>query len=55
MNRFLQKIVGLGLARMLMEMLLPAGDARRYADLGTGLCMTLCMLQSLLAFLRRLP
>lgn len=52
MRSFLQSIVGLGLARMLMDLLLPEGDSRRYADLGAGLCMTLCMLRALLALLR---
>ena len=52
MRGFLQSMVGLGLARMLMELMLPEGDSRRYADLGAGLCMTLCMLRAALSLLR---
>ena len=52
MKRFVQSMVGLGLARMLMDLLLPEGDSRRYADLGAGLCMLLCMLRTVFSLLR---
>ena len=47
MTAFLRKIIGLGLARLILDMILPEGDAGRYADLGVGLCMTLCMLEEI--------
>lgn len=52
MNGFLAKIAGLCLMRMLLDMALPEGDARRYADLGVELTVTLCMLQTLTVLLR---
>lgn len=52
MNGFLGKIVGLCLMRMLADMALPEGDSRRWADLGVGLSMMLCMLDALLSLLR---
>lgn len=52
MNEFLRNIVGLCLMRLLMDMALPEGDVRRYADLGAGLCLTLCMLRALTHALR---
>lgn len=52
MKEFLQNIVGLCLMRLLMEMALPEGDARRYADLGAGLCLMVCMLRALRQTLR---
>lgn len=52
MSEFLGKIAGLCLMRMLLDMILPEGDARRYADLGVELTVTLCMLQTLTALLR---
>ena len=52
MNGFMQKIVGLGLLGMLLGLLLPENELRRYADLGAGLCLTLCMLRALQALLR---
>ena len=48
MNGFMQKIVGL----CLLGLLLPENELRRYADLGAGLCLTLCMLRALQALLR---
>lgn len=47
MNDFLRRIIGLSLARMILDMILPEGDAGRYADLGVGLCMMLSMLEAL--------
>ena len=52
MREFLQRIIGLALLRMLLDLLLPEGDNRRYADFGAGLCMTVCMLQALQGLLR---
>lgn len=52
MKAFLRRIMGLSLLRLLLEMLLPDGDSRRYADFGAGLCLTLCMLQALLQAIR---
>ena len=52
MNAFLTKIAGLCLMRMLLDLALPEGDARRYADLGAGLTVTLCMLRSLATLLQ---
>ena len=37
---------------MLLDLLLPEGDSRRYADLGAGLCMLLCMLRTVFSLLR---
>lgn len=44
---FLRRIIGLCLIRMILDMILPEGDAGRWADLGVGLCTMLCMLQAL--------
>ena len=52
MRAFLRNIVGLCLMRLLMDMALPEGEARRYADLGAGLCLMLCMLRTLRQALR---
>lgn len=52
MSEFLSKIAGLCLMRMMLDMALPEGDARRYADLGVGLTMMLCMLRALTTLLR---
>ena len=51
MSVFLRRIIGLSLARLILDMLLPEGDAGRYADLGVGLCLTACMLEALTAWL----
>ena len=47
MREFLRSFTGLCLIRLLADMALPEGDAGRYADLGVGLCMTLCMLEEI--------
>ena len=52
MTDFLRRIMGLSLVRLLLDMLLPEGDSRRYADFGAGLCLTLCMLRALLRVIR---
>lgn len=44
MNGFLQRIAGLCLIRMLLDMLLPEGDAASCAGLGVEISMLLCML-----------
>jgi hypothetical protein len=51
MTLFLRRIIYLSLARMILDMLLPEGDAGRYADLGVGLCMMLCMLEEIRSIL----
>lgn len=55
MKTFLQQIVGLGLMRLVLDLALPEGDARRYADLGAGLTVMLCMLRTLAALLKGMP
>lgn len=52
MNGFLRKIIGLSLLRMVLDLILPEGDIRRYADLGAGLSITLCLLRTLLNIIR---
>ncbi len=47
MTGFLRQIIGLCLLRLLIDLLLPEGDAARYAALGVELCMMLCMLRCL--------
>ena len=47
MKDFLHQMAGLCLMRLLMEMMLPEGDMKGYAQLGTGLMMMLCMLRLL--------
>lgn len=47
MKTFLSQAVALSLLRLMMDLLLPENDLKRYADLGAGLCMMLCMLSSL--------
>ena len=51
MKEFLMRMVGLGLARLLLDWLLPDGEARQYADFGVGLAMTLYMLRALAGLL----
>lgn len=47
MKPFLSQAVALSLLRLMMDLLLPENDLKRYADLGAGLCIMLCMLNSL--------
>ena len=47
MNGFLQRMAGLCLLGMLLDMLLPEGEDGQYAALGMELTMMLCMLQGL--------
>lgn len=47
MSLFLRRIVCLSLARLILSMILPDGDGGRYADMGVGLCMMLCMLEAI--------
>lgn len=51
MNAFLRQLSGLCLIRMLMDLMLPEGDSRRYADLGMGLVQLLHMLGALIHML----
>lgn len=52
MRGFLREMIGLCLIRMVMDGLLPEGDSAKYADLGVGLCVMLCMLRAFLSLLR---
>lgn len=45
MKNFLQMVIGLGMVRLLIDMALPDGEGRGYADLGVGLLMMLSMLR----------
>lgn len=48
MKEFLLTTVGLSLIRLIMDLVLPEGEIRRYTDLGAGLMMMLCMLRALI-------
>ncbi len=52
MSRFLRALAGLCLMRMLLDMMLPEGEAKNYAGLGVGLMLMLAMLQALLSLLQ---
>lgn len=52
MSAYLTSVICLSVMRMAISMLLPDGDARRYADLGVGLAVTLQLLRALYALLR---
>ncbi len=52
MNGCLRAMIGLSLIRLLLDGLLPEGDAARYADLGLSLAMMLCILGGLMGLLR---
>ena len=52
MRDFLAEMTGLCLMRMLLDMVLPEGDAQRCAALGMGLITMLCLLKRTLAFFR---
>ena len=52
MSEFLRQITGLCLMGMVLDMILPEGDSRRFAELGVGLIAMLCMLRSLTSLLR---
>lgn len=52
MTEFLRSFTGLCLLRLLADMALPEGDARRYADLGAGLMTMLWMLRAMISLLR---
>lgn len=52
MNTFLHRIAGLCLLGMVLDLALPEGDARGFAELGVGLSMMLCMLNMLVLLLR---
>ena len=53
MKEFLQAMAGLGLIRLVMDMALPEGESRQYADLFVGLMMMTVMLRWLYAWLGR--
>lgn len=46
MKEMLMQTVSLSLLRLIMDLILPEGDAKRYADLGVGLCVMLCLLRT---------
>jgi len=52
MNDWIRQLAGLGLMRLVMDMALPEGEGRQYADLGMGLMMMLCMLDGLKGLLQ---
>ena len=54
MKEMILQSAALALIRMIMDLILPESDLKRYADLGAGLCMMLCMLQSLQRMLHSL-
>ncbi len=47
MKAFLLQTCTLALMRMMMDMVLPDGDTKRYVDLGAGLLLMMCMLDAL--------
>lgn len=47
MKEMLLQGTALALIRMIMDLILPENDLKRYVDLGAGLCMMLCMLHTL--------
>ena len=51
MSLFLKQLTGLCLIRLLMDLMLPEGESRRYADLGMGLVQMLHMLGALMRLL----
>ena len=51
MNEFLRSLTGLCLIRLVMELAMPEGDSRRYAELGMGLLQMLHMLGGLMQLL----
>lgn len=44
MKEMILQSAALALIRMIMDLILPENDLKRYVDLGAGLCMMLCML-----------
>jgi len=55
MNGYLRQMIGLSLLGMLLDMILPEGEGRKYAELGLELSLMLCMLRglnTLLGFLK---
>ncbi len=55
MKEWMQKIAALSLLRLMMDLILPDNDTKRYADLGVGLLTMLCMLHALQQILPALP
>ena len=52
MMGFLKQMTGLCLIRLVLDFLLPEGEAARYAELGVELCMMVCMLRGALLLVR---
>ncbi|MBR3106951.1 MAG: hypothetical protein IKH30_07175 [Clostridia bacterium] len=44
---FLKQLTGLCLVRLVLDFILPEGEASRYAAFGVELCMMLCMLRGI--------
>ena len=44
MKEMILQSAALALIRMIIDLILPENDLKRYVDLGAGLCMMLCML-----------
>ena len=53
MMGFLKQMTGLCLIRLVLDFLLPEGEAARYAELGVELCMMACMLRGAILLVRR--
>lgn len=54
MRNMILQSAALALLRMLMDLILPENDLKRYADLGAGLCMMLCLMRTMQHMLRAL-
>lgn len=54
MRNMILQSAALALLRMLMDLILPENDLKRYADLGAGLCMMLCLMRTMQHMLRTL-
>ncbi len=55
MTGYLTTLTGLCLIRLIVDMILPEGESRRFADLGAGLLTMLWTLRALISLLRGLP
>lgn len=47
MKEMLLQSAALALIRLVVDLILPDSDLKRYVDLGAGLCMMLCMLHAM--------
>lgn len=55
MKEWIAQTAALSLIRLMMDLMLPEGDAKRYADLGVGLCVMLCLLRTFSRLFHALP